>query len=132
MKKAFSILLIFFSAMMLFPCAYADITAGLIYDEVDNTWAAMDEDLAELAGIMKRECTKSPQIKGTYILATDDRIVFIGGINSSDIHGNKVDAYQSVQKAFHSCAAVRCKSGSSPWIGWFAVSTPFRSPGTFR
>ena len=67
MKKAFSILLIVFSAMMLFPCAYADITAGLIYDEADNTWAAMDEDLAELAGIMKRECTKSPQIKGTYI-----------------------------------------------------------------
>ena len=80
MKKAFSILLIVFSAMMLFPCAYADITAGLIYDEADNTWAAMDEDLAELAGIMKRECTKSPLIKGTYILAADDRVIFIGGM----------------------------------------------------
>ena len=112
MKKAFSILLIVFSAMMLFPCANADITAGLIYDEADNTWAAMDEDLAELAGIMKRECTKSPQIKGTYILATDDRIVFIGGINSSDIHGNKVDAYTtyeigSLTKAFTATAVLQ-------------------------
>ena len=66
MKKAFSILLIVFSAMMLIHCAYADITESLIYDEADNTWAAGDEDLTELVSIMKRECTKSPLIKGTY------------------------------------------------------------------
>ena len=40
MKKAFSILLIVFSAMMLIHCAYADITESLIYNEADNTWAA--------------------------------------------------------------------------------------------
>ena len=40
----------------------------------------VDDELAELAGIMKRECAKLPIIKGTYILATDDRIIFIGGI----------------------------------------------------
>ena len=106
-----------FSAMMLFPRAYADITEGLIYDETDNTWAAGDEDLAKLAGIMKRECAKSPLIKGTYILATDDRIVFIGGINSSDIHGNKVDAYTtyeigSLTKAFTATAVLQlCEQG---------------------
>ena len=90
MKKSFRILLILAAAVMVLAsgCACADITDGLIYDEADNTWAAGDEDLAELAGIMKRECAKSPLIKGAYILATDDRIVFIGGINSSDIHGN--------------------------------------------
>lgn len=44
MKKAFSILLIVFSAMMLIHCAYADITESLIYDEADNIWAAGDED----------------------------------------------------------------------------------------
>ena len=62
MKKAFSILLIVFSAMMLIHCAYADITESLIYDEADNTWAAGDEDLTELVSIMKRECTRSPSI----------------------------------------------------------------------
>ena len=75
MKRALCILLIVFSTMMLFPCAYADITAGLIYDEADNTWAAGDEDLTELVSIMKRECTKSPLIKGTYIIKIYSEIV---------------------------------------------------------
>ena len=119
MKKTFCVLLILAAAVMLLAsgCACADITEGLIYDETDNTWAAVDEDLAELAGIMKRECAMSPMIKGTYILATDDRIIFIGGINSSDIHGNKVDAYTtyeigSLTKAFTATAVFQlCERG---------------------
>ena len=88
MKKSFRILLILVAAVMLFVSgyAYADIPEVLTYDENDNTWAAGDEDLTELVAIMKRECAKSPLIKGTYILATDDRIIFIGGINSEDIY----------------------------------------------
>ena len=68
MKKTSCILLVFAAAMMLFAsgCASADMTDGLIYDETDNTWAAADEDLTEFVSIMKRECTKSPLIKGTY------------------------------------------------------------------
>ena len=99
MKKPFHILLVLAAAMMLFAsgCACADITQGLIYDEADNTWATGDEDLTELVSIMKRECAKSPMIKGTYILAADDRVIFIGGINSSDIHGNRVDAYTTYE-----------------------------------
>jgi len=48
-------LLFLAAAVILFAsgCAYADITEGLIYDETDNTCAAGDEDLTELAGIMK-------------------------------------------------------------------------------
>lgn len=119
MKKLSRILPVFAVAIMLFAfgCANADITDGLVYDETCNTWAAVDEDLAELAGIMKRECAKSPLIKGTYILATDDRIIFIGGINSTDIHGNKVDAYTtyeigSLTKAFTATAVLRlCERG---------------------
>ena len=119
MKKLSRILPVFAAAIMLFAfgCANADITDGLVYDETDNTWAAVDEDLAELAGIMKRECAKSPLIKGTYILATDDRIIFIGGINSTDIHGNKVDAYTtyeigSLTKAFTAAAVFQlCGQG---------------------
>ena len=70
MKKSFRILLILAAAVVLFVscCACADITEGLIYDETDNTWAAGDEDLTELVAIMKRECAKSPLIKGTYIM----------------------------------------------------------------
>ena len=69
MKKSFRILLILAAAVMLLAsgCACADITDGLIYDETDNTWAAGDEDLSELIAIMKRECAKSPLIKGTYM-----------------------------------------------------------------
>ena len=62
------ILLIFAAAMMFFPftCACADMTEGLIYDETDNIRSTVDEDLAVLVAIMKRECAKSPMIKGTY------------------------------------------------------------------
>ena len=119
MKKLLRALFILLTAIVLsaFGCADADITEGLIYDENDNTWAAADEDLAELAGIMKRECAKSPQIKGSFILATDDRVIFIGGINSSDIHGNRVDAYTtyeigSLTKAFTATAVFQlCERG---------------------
>jgi len=119
MKKRLWILLVFSAVMAFFTfsCACADMTDGLIYDEKDNTWASGDEDLAELAGIMKRECAKSPLLKGTYILATDDRIVFIGGINSTDIHGNRVDAYTtyeigSLTKAFTAAAVFQlCEQG---------------------
>ena len=119
MKKHLCIPLILAAVMVFFSfsCAFADVTDGLIYDEADNTWASGDEDLAELAGIMKRECAKSPLIKGACILATDDRVIFIGGINSSDIHGNKVDAYTtyeigSLTKAFTATAVFQlCERG---------------------
>ena len=119
MIRRFCILLISVAALALFSfgCAYADITEGLVYDETDNTWAAADEDLAELAGIMKRECARSPEIKGIYILATDDRVVFIGGINSSDVNGNRADAYTtyeigSLTKAFTATAVFQlCERG---------------------
>ena len=113
------VFLLFVTAVMLFAsgCAHAGITEGLIYDETDNTWVSGDQDLAELAAVMKRECARSPQIRGTYILATDDRVIFIGGINSTDIHGNKVDAnttYEigSLTKAFTATAVFQlCERG---------------------
>ncbi len=119
MKKTSRVLLAFAAAIMLFSfgCANADMTDGLVYDGTDNTWVSEDEQLAELAGIMKRECTKSPLIRGAYILATDDRVIFIGGINSSDIYGNRVDAYTtyeigSLTKAFTAAAVFQlCERG---------------------
>ena len=73
------------------------ITYELEYDESDNTWSTQKEELKILADIMKAECAISPAIKGTYLLATDDDIIFIGGINSVDINGNKVDEYTTYE-----------------------------------
>ena len=65
----------------------SDITEGLIYDENDNTWSSGKEDYQPLVSVMKRECSKSDEIKGTYLLATDDEIIFIGGIGSVETDG---------------------------------------------
>ena len=56
-----------------------DITAGLVYDESDNTWATTDESMQKFVKIMKSERAKSPDIKGTYLLASDNEVLFIGG-----------------------------------------------------
>ncbi|MBR4223320.1 MAG: beta-lactamase family protein [Oscillospiraceae bacterium] len=90
----------------------ADITDGLIYDESSNTWSTQNEELQGLARVMASECAKSPDIKGTYLLATDDEIVFIGGIDSEDIYGNKADAYTtyeigSITKTFTATAILQ-------------------------
>jgi CubicO group peptidase (beta-lactamase class C family) len=89
-----------------------NIYSGLTYDETNNTWSTEDEELKKFAGIMRRECAKSPEIKGTFLLATDDRIIFIGGINSKDTSGNKVDAttiYEigSITKMFTATAVLQ-------------------------
>lgn len=75
----------------------ADVTDGLIYDAADNTWSTDDEELKKLADIVKESCAKSSDIKGTYILATDDKVLFIGGMNGIDKDGNKVDAYTTYE-----------------------------------
>ncbi|MCR5001351.1 MAG: beta-lactamase family protein [Lachnospiraceae bacterium] len=92
-------------------------TADLIYDDTDNTWSSQEEEYQPLVGVMKRECTKSTEIKGTYILATDDRIIFIGGINAEDLSGRKVDAFTtyeigSITKMFTATAIFQlCEQG---------------------
>ena len=119
MKKTITALSIFGILFMLLLCSCTkstsdNITAGLVHDETDNTWFSEDEGLKPLVNIMKRECAKSPDIKGSYILATDERIIFIGGINSTDVNGNKVDAYTtyeigSLTKAFTAVAILQLR-----------------------
>lgn len=87
----------------------SNITDGLEYDEASNTWFTTNEDLSKFVEIMQSDCSKSADIQGAYILATDDEIIFIGGINSTDVNGNKVDAYTtyeigSLTKAFTATA----------------------------
>ena len=40
---------------------------------------------------------KSPDIKGVYLLASDEGIIFAGGINSEEINGKKVDVYTTYE-----------------------------------
>lgn len=95
----------------------SDITAGLVYDESDNTWTTTDESMQKFVKIMKSECAKSPDIKGTYLLASDNEVLFIGGINSTEKDGSKTDAYTvyeigSVTKTFTATAVLQlCEQG---------------------
>ena len=73
------------------------IYSGLKYDEENNIWYTDDEQYAGLADIMKRDILRSQEIRGSYILATDDKILFIAGINSKDVNGNRVDAYTTYE-----------------------------------
>lgn len=90
---------------------------GLEYDEATNTWFTNNEEMSRLVDVMQRECSKSADIQGAYMLATDDEIIFIGGINSIDVDGNKVDAYTtyeigSLTKAFTATAVLQlCEQG---------------------
>ena len=99
------------------PETAEDLTSGLIYDENDNTWSTENEKYKKFAAIMKYECGRSPDIKGTYLLASDDEIIFLGGINSVGTDGNKVDEYTvyeigSVTKTFTAAAVFQlCEQG---------------------
>lgn len=94
-----------------------DITAGLVYDESSNTWSTDNGKYKKFVNIMYKECFEEPEIRGTYLLATDDEIIFIGGINGTDINGNKVDActtYEigSITKTFTATAVFQlCERG---------------------
>lgn len=94
-----------------------DVTEGLVYDETDNTWAANDESLQKLVDVMKKECQRSADEKCVRILASDDKIIFIAGLNSLDKDGNKADAYTtyeigSVTKTFTAtCIFQLCEQG---------------------
>lgn len=94
-----------------------DVTEGLIYDEANNTWSTDDEEYQELVEIMKKECEKSPDEQGIRILATDEKVLFVAGLNSTYKDGNKVDAYTtyeigSVTKMFTAtCILQLCEQG---------------------
>ena len=91
----------------------ADEIAAMGYDETDNTWSVDGDEYDKFVKIMKNEIAKSEDIKGTYLLATDDRIIFIGGINSTEADGStKVNAYStyeigSVTKTFTATAVLQ-------------------------
>lgn len=74
-----------------------NITEGLVYDEADNSWSTPDEEWKYLVYLMKKENGRSADMKGVRILATDDKVIFISGLNSTDRDGKKVDAYTTYE-----------------------------------
>jgi hypothetical protein len=98
---------------------YHELTSGIYkYDENGNIWMSDDEQLAKFVNIMKAEVVRSPDIKGTYLLATDDKVLFVGGINSNEADGttpvNACSTYEigSVTKTFTAAAVLQlCEQG---------------------
>ena len=74
-----------------------NITEGLVYDETDNSWSTPDEEWKYLVSLMKKENGRSADMKGVRILATDDKVIFIAGLNSTDRDGKKIDAYTTYE-----------------------------------
>lgn len=93
------ILVIAFSLGIISSCSVQkDVSKGLVYDEALNFWYSEKEEYKGLVGIMRKGCSDSPEIRGTYILATDDDVIFIGGVNSRETDGKTpVNAYTTYE-----------------------------------
>lgn len=75
-----------------------DISAGLAYDGSSNFWYSEKEEYKGLVEVMRQYCSNYPEIRGTYLLATDDDVIFIGGMNSRETDGKTpVDAYTTYE-----------------------------------
>ena len=93
------ILVIAFSLGIISSCSVQkDVSKGLVYDEALNFWYSEKEEYKGLVGIMRKGCSDSPEIRGTYILATDDDVIFIGGVNSRETGSNTpVNSYSTYE-----------------------------------
>lgn len=94
-----NLLIIAIITCSLTSCSKAkDITSGLTYDKSNNTWQSDKKEFESLVTTMKTECTKDSVIEGVYLLATDDEIIYIGGMNSYEIDGTTpVNAYTTYE-----------------------------------
>lgn len=60
---------------------------GLAYDEVEHTWTTEEESFEKLVRIMGQECAYPDTASGVYLLATDDQVVFLRGVNAVETDG---------------------------------------------
>ena len=85
------------------------------HNKEKNYWETTDEKYSKFLGIMERECEKDPNMQGVYLLANDDKVIFCGGINSTETDGEtKVNAYTtyeigSLTKAFTGTAILQLR-----------------------
>ena len=79
------------AAVMLAGCAAGEssvpFTEDLAYDEMDHTWTTEEESFEKLVRIMRQECAYPDTASGVYLLATDDHVIYLRGVNSVETDG---------------------------------------------
>ena len=97
---------------------YKNVSKGLIYDESDNSWSTDDDELKKLAEILKSESENLRSKGGVVLLASDEKVIFIGGSDRTETDGKtKRNAYTtyeigSVTKTFTATAVLQlCERG---------------------
>lgn len=104
-------------AAMLTGCAAREssmpFTEGLAYDEADHTWTTQEEAFRKPVRIMRQECSAPDTDSGVYLLATDDRVIFLCGVSAVETDGaTRVNEYTvfeigSVTKTFTATAVLQ-------------------------
>ena len=76
---------------------FGPLAEGLTY-EGDYIWVNDKPEYAQLIEIMRSECTKTNFNKGVYILANDDEVIFLAGLNSTETDGiTQVNPYTTYE-----------------------------------
>lgn len=110
-------LILVVAAVMLAGCTAGEsnmpFMEGLAYEKTDHTWTTNEETFQKLVRIMRQECAFSDTASGVYLLATDESVVFLRGVNSVETDGEtRVNAYTvfeigSVTKTFTAAAVLQ-------------------------
>ena len=110
-------LILVVAAVMLAGCTAGEsnmpFMEDLAYDETDHTWTTNEETFQKLVRIMRQECAFPDTASGVYLLATDESVVFLRGVNSVETDGEtRVNAYTvfeigSVTKTFTAAAVLQ-------------------------
>ena len=86
---------------------------GLAYDEAEHAWTTEEESFQNLVRIMRQECAYPDTASGVYLLATDDHVIFLRGVNAVETDGKtRINAYTvfeigSVTKTFTATAVLQ-------------------------
>ena len=111
------LLILVVAAVMLAGCAAGEsnmpFMEGLAYDETDHTWTTNEETFQKLVRIMRQECAFPDTASGVYLLATDNSVIFLCGVNAVETDGTtRVNEYTvfeigSVTKTFTATAVLQ-------------------------